>query len=48
MDKLAGWICDALRRHQDTAFLASLRAEVESLCLAYPVPGLPALETARR
>jgi glycine hydroxymethyltransferase len=48
MDRLAGWICDALRRHQDTAYLASLRGEVESLCLAYPVPGLPALETARR
>jgi glycine hydroxymethyltransferase len=48
MDRLAGWICDALRRHQDAAFLASLQREVETLCLAYPVPGLPALETARR
>ena len=35
-------------RHQDAAFLASLQREVETLCLAYPVPGLPALETARR
>jgi glycine hydroxymethyltransferase len=48
MDRLAGWICDALRRHQDAAFLTSLQREVETLCLAYPVPGLPALETARR
>jgi glycine hydroxymethyltransferase len=48
MDRLAGWICDALRRHQDAAFLASLQREVETLCLAYPVPGLPTLETARR
>ena len=48
MDRLAGWICDALRKHQDAAFLASLQREVETLCLAYPVPGLPALETARR
>ena len=47
MDRLAGWICDALRRHDDDAFLASLEREVETLCLAYPVPGLPALEGAR-
>jgi glycine hydroxymethyltransferase len=47
MDRLAGWICDALRRPEDTALLEKLSAEVESLCLGYPVPGLEARETAR-
>jgi glycine hydroxymethyltransferase len=47
MDRLAGWICDALRRPEDTALLEKLRAEVESLCLGYPVPGLEAREAAR-
>jgi glycine hydroxymethyltransferase len=47
MDRLAGWICDALRRPEDTALLEKLSAEVESLCLGYPVPGLEAREAAR-
>jgi glycine hydroxymethyltransferase len=48
MDRLADWICDALRRPDDAARLASLQRQVEALCLSYPVPGLPALEPAHR
>jgi glycine hydroxymethyltransferase len=46
MDRLAGWICDALRSHEDAAKIESLRGEVETLCLEYPVPGLPAFAGA--
>jgi glycine hydroxymethyltransferase len=58
MDRLAGWICDALRQADDAAVLASIARDVEAMCLAYPVPGLahlggavpelPATEPARR
>ena len=40
MSRLAGWIHDALSHHQDRARLERIRAEVEELCLALPVPGL--------
>jgi glycine hydroxymethyltransferase len=40
MERLAGWIVDALRRRGDPAFLARQRAEVESFCARFPVPGL--------
>jgi len=42
MDRLAGWIADALRRSDDAAFLAAMARDVEELCLGYPVPGLEA------
>jgi glycine hydroxymethyltransferase len=48
MDRLAGWICDALRASDDAAKLESVQSEVERLCLEYPVPGLPALGRAAR
>ncbi|HVR28108.1 MAG TPA: serine hydroxymethyltransferase [Thermoanaerobaculia bacterium] len=48
MDRLAGWITDALRRREDASFLATLEREVEELCLGYAVPGLPAVEPACR
>jgi glycine hydroxymethyltransferase len=41
MARLAGWIVDALERSGDDAALARLKAEVESFCRGFPVPGLP-------
>jgi glycine hydroxymethyltransferase len=40
MERLAGWIVAALERREDAAALALLRAEVESFCAGFPVPGL--------
>ena len=40
MERLAGWIDRALRSHDDDASLDTIRGEVESFCLDYPVPGL--------
>jgi glycine hydroxymethyltransferase len=40
MRRLAGWIHDALSNHGDQAALARLRAEVETHCRSFPVPGL--------
>ncbi|HYB99865.1 MAG TPA: serine hydroxymethyltransferase [Candidatus Limnocylindrales bacterium] len=40
MRRLGSWIDAALRRHDDAAALAALRAEVENACLRFPVPGL--------
>jgi glycine hydroxymethyltransferase len=40
MRKLAGWIHDALSNHEDEAFLARQREEVEAHCRSFPVPGL--------
>jgi len=40
MRRLAGWIHDALSNHGDEAALARLRAEVETHCRSFPVPGL--------
>jgi glycine hydroxymethyltransferase len=40
MEKLAGWMMEALRKHGDTAALSRLRSDVESFCSRFPVPGL--------
>ncbi len=40
MDRLADWIVQALRSHDDAAALAALRGEVEAFCAGFPVPGL--------
>ena len=40
MQRLGGWILDALRNHDDEAALARLKAEVEELCRRFPVPGI--------
>ena len=41
MARLAGWILDALRNHENETVLARLKTEVEETCLGFPVPGLP-------
>ena len=40
MERLGGWILDALRNHDDEAALARVKAEVEELCRRFPVPGI--------
>ena len=40
MARLAGWIIDALRNHEDSAALARLKGEVEETCSGFPVPGV--------
>ena len=40
MERLGGWILDALRNHDDEAALARIKTEVEELCLRFPVPGI--------
>jgi glycine hydroxymethyltransferase len=40
MAKLAGWMVDALQKRDDAAALDRLRADVESFCGRFPVPGL--------
>ena len=40
MVRLADWMLAALRRHDDDAHLARLKAEVEAMCLRFPVPGI--------
>ena len=40
MERLADWMLAALRRHDDDAHLARLKAEVEAMCLRFPVPGI--------
>jgi glycine hydroxymethyltransferase len=40
MERLAGWIVEALARRGDTAGLDRLRCEVEAFCSRFPVPGL--------
>jgi glycine hydroxymethyltransferase len=40
MEKLGGWIVDCLTNHEDDAKIQSIRAEVESFCESFPVPGL--------
>ena len=40
MERLGGWILQALRRHDDAAALARLKGEVEATCLKFPVPGI--------
>lgn len=39
IDKLAGWINAALDNHNDPAKLASIKAEVQEVCVQFPVPG---------
>jgi glycine hydroxymethyltransferase len=48
MERLAGWVCSALRRHDDAEALTHLGQQVRSLCERFPVPGLsvwPAYDT---
>jgi glycine hydroxymethyltransferase len=40
MDKLAGWMIEALQKHGDAAALTRLRSDVEAFCSRFPVPGL--------
>jgi glycine hydroxymethyltransferase len=40
MRKLAAWMHDALKRHDDAAALGEIRAEVEAFCKSFPVPGI--------
>ena len=40
MERLAAWIVEALRRHDDAAALARLKGEVENTCRRFPVPGI--------
>ena len=40
MGKLAGWMADALEKREDPAALDRLRAEVETFCGSFPVPGI--------
>ncbi|GGC66065.1 serine hydroxymethyltransferase [Chelatococcus reniformis] len=40
MGRLAGWIVRTLRRPDDGAGLAAIRAEVRALCRSHPVPGV--------
>jgi glycine/serine hydroxymethyltransferase len=40
MQRLAGWIVDAVTLRDDPAALARLRDEVHAFCARFPVPGL--------
>ena len=40
MERLAEWMLDALRHHDDDARLAHIKADVEQTCLRFPVPGI--------
>ena len=40
MQRLGGWIVEALRHHDDEATLARIKGEVEETCLGFPVPGI--------
>jgi glycine hydroxymethyltransferase len=40
MVKLAGWIDDALKNHENVDHLHRLKQEVENFCLTFPVPGI--------
>ena len=40
MERLAEWMLDALRHHEDDAYLVRLKADVEQMCLRFPVPGI--------
>ncbi len=51
MERLSGWILEALRNHDDEAALARVRAAVEDMCSCFPVPGIgagPAVEHAKQ
>ncbi|MBI4577053.1 MAG: serine hydroxymethyltransferase [Planctomycetes bacterium] len=36
--QVAAWICEAIRRREDAAFLEGLRREVAALCARFPLP----------
>ncbi len=40
MERLGGWMLEALRSHDDAAVLARIKAEVEQTCSQFPVPGI--------
>ena len=40
MERLAGWVIEALERRADAAALERLRRDVEGFCGRFPVPGL--------
>ena len=40
MERLAAWMLDALRNHDDEAVHRRLREEVEATCARFPVPGI--------
>ena len=40
MARLAGWMLDGLRHHDDEALLGRLKGEVEETCSQFPVPGI--------
>ena len=41
MEALAGFMLEALRKPDDEASLRKLKDEVQALCAAFPVPGIP-------
>lgn len=40
MEKLAGWIIQAVKMNTDEAGLSKLKSEIEEFCSTFPVPGL--------
>jgi glycine hydroxymethyltransferase len=40
MEKIGGWILEALRHREDASRIDALRAEVEEFCRGFPVPGI--------
>jgi glycine hydroxymethyltransferase len=42
MDAIGGWLVDVLRHHDDERKLTAIAADVQGLCLRFPVPGVPA------
>ena len=40
MARLAEWMLDGLRHHDDEALLGRLKGEVEEVCSGFPVPGI--------
>ena len=40
MERLGGWMLEALHNHDNAALLARVKAEVEQTCSQYPVPGI--------
>ncbi len=40
MARLAGWMVEALRHHDDETVLSRVKQEVEETCLGFPVPGI--------
>jgi glycine/serine hydroxymethyltransferase len=40
MRRIAGWIVATLRAPQDEAAIGRMKAESQTLCRRYPVPGI--------